>query len=233
MQLTSIAIHLLSAMCFGALIGAERQWRQRMAGLRTNALVATGAAVFILSSMSATSDDSPGRVAAQVVSGIGFLGAGVIMKEGMNIRGLNTAATLWCSAGIGVLCGLGQYWSATIAVTIILSANILLREAAQRINAQPQQQTLDLDQSYKIHIICDIGDEILIRTLILQAINGLNVRLQSLSSADTIQPNRLEVCAEVLATPDKQKEIESIVCRVSLEKSVSSVNWKIASELPA
>ncbi|WP_099125090.1 MgtC family protein [Xenorhabdus stockiae] len=233
MQLTSIAIHLLSAMCFGALIGAERQWRQRMAGLRTNALVATGAAVFILSSMSATSDDSPGRVAAQVVSGIGFLGAGVIMKEGMNIRGLNTAATLWCSAGIGVLCGLGQYWSATIAVTIILSANILLREAAQRINAQPQQQALDIDQSYKIHIICDIGDEILIRTLILQAINGLNVRLQSLSSADTIQPNRLEVCAEVLATPDKQKEIESIVCRVSLEKSVSSVNWKIASELPA
>ncbi|WP_340607904.1 MgtC family protein [Xenorhabdus bharatensis] len=233
MQLTSIAIHLLSAMCFGALIGAERQWRQRMAGLRTNALVATGAAVFILSSMSATSDDSPGRVAAQIVSGIGFLGAGVIMKEGMNIRGLNTAATLWCSAGIGVLCGLGQYWSATIAVTIILSANILLREAAQRINAQPQQQAIDLEQSYKIHIICDISDEILIRTLILQAINGLNVRLQSLSSADAIQPNRLEVCAEILATPDKQKEIESIVCRVSLEKSVSSVNWKIASELPA
>ncbi len=72
---------------------------------RTNALVATGAAVFILSSVT-TSPDSPGSIAAQVVSGIGFLGAGVIMREGMNIRGLNTAATLWCSAGIGVLCGL-------------------------------------------------------------------------------------------------------------------------------
>ncbi|MBC8945298.1 MULTISPECIES: MgtC family protein [Xenorhabdus] len=232
MFLTSIAIHLLSAMCFGALIGAERQWRQRMAGLRTNALVATGAAVFILCSIS-TSTDSPGRIAAQIVSGIGFLGAGVIMREGMNIRGLNTAATLWCSAGIGVLCGLGQYWSASIATAIILSANILLREAAQRINAQPQQLALDLEQCYKIQIICDIGDEILIRTLILQAINGLNIRLQSLSSTDTLQPNRLEVCAEILATPAKQKEIESIVCRVSLEKSVSSVNWKIAAELPA
>ncbi len=98
--------HLLAAMLLGALIGAERQWRQRMAGLRTNALVATGAAVFILSAMSA-SPDSPGRIAAQIVSGIGFLGAGVIMRDGMNVRGLNTAATLWCSAGIGVLCGLG------------------------------------------------------------------------------------------------------------------------------
>jgi hypothetical protein len=67
--------NLLAAMLLGALIGAERQWRQRMAGLRTNALVATGAAVFILSSIS-TSPDSPGRIAAQVVSGIGFLGAG-------------------------------------------------------------------------------------------------------------------------------------------------------------
>jgi putative Mg2+ transporter-C (MgtC) family protein len=79
--------HLLAAMLLGAIIGAERQWRQRMAGLRTNALVATGAAVFILSSVS-TSPDSPGRIAAQIVSGIGFLGAGVIMREGMNIRGL-------------------------------------------------------------------------------------------------------------------------------------------------
>ncbi|CDG98467.1 Protein MgtC [Xenorhabdus bovienii str. puntauvense] len=201
MLLTPIAIHLLSAMFFGALIGAEPQWRQ--------------------------------RIAAQIVFGIGFLGAGVIMRQGMNIRGLNTAATLWCSAGIGVLCGLGQYWSASIATGIILCANILLREAAQRINTQPYQQALDLEQRYKIHIVCDIHDEILVRTLILQAINGLGVRLQSLSSADATQSDRLEVCAEILATLAEQKEIESIVCRVSLEKSVSSVNWKIATELPA
>ncbi|TFT89594.1 MgtC/SapB family protein, partial [Proteus mirabilis] len=91
MAMTPYILNLVVAMCLGALIGAERQWRQRMAGLRTNALVATGAAVFILSSIE-TSPDSPGRIAAQVVSGIGFLGAGVIMREGMNIRGLNTAA---------------------------------------------------------------------------------------------------------------------------------------------
>ncbi|WP_311752475.1 MgtC family protein [Proteus columbae] len=232
MTMTPYILNLVIAMCLGALIGAERQWRQRMAGLRTNALVATGAAVFILSSIE-TSPDSPGRIAAQVVSGIGFLGAGVIMREGMNIRGLNTAATLWCSAGIGVLCGLGLYQLATIATLLILCANILLREAAQRINAQPQHQAIDIEQRYSIRIICHEEDEVLVRTLILQVINGLHVRLQSLSSADTLMPSQLEVCAELLATPAEQKEIEAIVCRVSLEKSVSAINWKIAAEHPA
>lgn len=140
------------------------------------------------------------------------------MREGMNIRGLNTAATLWCSAGIGVLCGLGLYPLATVATLLILCANILLREAAQRINAQPQYQATDIEQRYSIRIVCDTHDEVLVRTLILQAINGLHVRLQSLSSADTPMPSQLEVCAEVLATPAEQKEIEAIVCRISLEK---------------
>ena len=223
-------LNLLAALALGALIGAERQWRQRMAGLRTNALVAVGAAVFILSSVT-TSPDSPGGMAAPVVSGIGFLGAGVIMREGMNIRGLNTAATLWCSAGIGVLCGLGEFGPAVTAALVILCANILLREAAQRINARPVIHATDLVQDYKIRAVCHEKDEILVRTVILQALNGSHVRLHSLSSADT-SGGKLEVCAEVRATPAEQKEIEAIVCRVSLERSVSAVNWMIASELP-
>ena len=156
--------HLLAAMMFGALIGAERQWRQRMAGLRTNALVATGAAVFILSSVSA-SPDSPGRIAAQIVSGIGFLGAGVIMREGMNIRGLNTAATLWCSAGIGVLCGVGNFWHAAAATLIILCANILLREAAQRINQFPG--ATEDEKHYVLKVTCHDADENAISRLLL------------------------------------------------------------------
>lgn len=81
--------------------------------------------------------------------------------------------------------------------------------------------------------MCNQGDEILVRTLILQAINGLHIRLQSLSSADTLKPEQLEVLAEFLATPAEQKEIEALVCRISLEQSVSAINWKVASELPA
>jgi putative Mg2+ transporter-C (MgtC) family protein len=91
----------------GSLIGAERQWRQRTAGLRTNALVALGAAAFVMVAGMTIAADHPLQIAAQVVSGIGFIGGGVIFREGLLVKGLNTAATLWCSAAVGVLCGSG------------------------------------------------------------------------------------------------------------------------------
>lgn len=217
MAMTPFVLNLLLAMCLGAVIGAERQWRQRMAGLRTNALVATGAAVFILSSMS-TDPASAGRVAAQVVSGIGFLGAGVIMREGLNIRGLNTAATLWCSAGIGVLCGLGQHWDAVVATLVILCANILLREAAQRINLQPHQQATDLELCYRIQVTCGEQDEILVRTLILQALNGVAFAAAVLAQRRYFQPGAIGSVCGNYRYAGCAKEIEGIVCRVSLEK---------------
>ncbi|WP_075182501.1 MgtC family protein [Pantoea sp. 1.19] len=229
MAWTPFIAHLALALLLGALIGAERQWRQRIAGLRTNALVATGAAMFILSSVS-TSPDSPGRIAAQVVSGIGFLGAGVIMRQGMTISGLNTAATLWCSAAVGVLCGLGQFANALVATLVLLCANVLLREAAARISLQPKAPDCEAEQRYRLQIVCGGQDEILVRTLILQAINGAPLRLQGLNSADTADPCRMEVSADILALPAAQREIEHIVCRISLEKSVSAVNWRVLCE---
>src|SRR5580693_1384692 len=99
------AYHLVASLLLGALIGAERQRRQRTAGLRTNALVCSGAAMFVLlARLLSASNDSTLRVAAQIVSGIGFLAGGVILREGFTIQGLNTAATLWCSAAVGSLC---------------------------------------------------------------------------------------------------------------------------------
>jgi len=94
-------ISLFVAFVFGTLIGAERQYRQRSAGLRTNVLVAVGAAAFVDLAERLAGPEGAVRVIAYVVSGIGFLGAGAIMKEGMNVRGLNTAATLWASAAVG------------------------------------------------------------------------------------------------------------------------------------
>jgi putative Mg2+ transporter-C (MgtC) family protein len=107
MQLAQAGLNLLVAACLGAVIGLERQWRQRLAGLRTNTLVALGAAIFVTYSHVVPDGVADTRIAAQVVSGIGFLGAGVIFKEGLNVRGLNTAATLWCSAAVGLLAGEG------------------------------------------------------------------------------------------------------------------------------
>ena len=89
------AISLGMATLMGAIIGFERQWRQRMAGLRTNTLVAIGAASFVIFAGLFPDEGSPTRVAAQVVSGIGFLGAGIIFREGLLVTGLNTAATLF------------------------------------------------------------------------------------------------------------------------------------------
>lgn len=217
--------NLLAAMLLGALIGAERQWRQRMAGLRTNALVATGAAVFILSSMS-TSPDSPGRIAAQIVSGIGFLGAGVIMREGMNVRGLNTAATLWCSAGIGVLCGLGQFWNAAAATLIILCANILLREAAQRINQYPS--VADEEKRYVLKVTCNHDNESAVRQLLFNVAKEFALSVQRLDTSSSDGSGHKEIHAEVISGTDSRKTFDLIMSKIGMDESITSVRWSLA-----
>jgi hypothetical protein len=118
-----IVIRLATALVIAAIIGVERQWRQRMAGLRTNALVSIGAAGFVVFSTTASGDNTT-VVAAQIVSGIGFLGAGVILREGINVRGLNTAATLWCSAMVGTFAGAGQLLASVLAGAFVVGTNL-------------------------------------------------------------------------------------------------------------
>jgi putative Mg2+ transporter-C (MgtC) family protein len=140
MNCIDFAIRMFAALFLGAVIGLERQWRQRMTGLRTNGLVAVGSAMFIMMGGLIAGDGSQGRVAAYVVSGIGFLGGGVILKDGFNIRGLNTAATLWCTAAVGTLAGLGHLGLATTGALGVLSANLILRPVSQRINRTSNSQ---------------------------------------------------------------------------------------------
>ena len=112
-------VSLLTAFVFGTMIGAERQYRQRSAGLRTNVLVAVGASAFVDLANRLTGAEGSVRVIAYVVSGIGFLGAGAIMKEGLNVRGLNTAATLWASAAVGSCAG-ADMAAQSVALTIFV-----------------------------------------------------------------------------------------------------------------
>ncbi|EPG2539474.1 TPA: MgtC/SapB family protein, partial [Acinetobacter baumannii] len=130
-------ISLSAAFILGALIGFERQYRQRTAGLRTNVLVAVGAAIFVDIAINLTGADGAVRVIAYVVSGIGFLGAGVIMRQEGNIHGLNTAATLWCSAAVGAAAGADLIIEAILATAFILSANTLLRPIVHIIDRRP------------------------------------------------------------------------------------------------
>ncbi len=225
----NFVLRVAVAMLLGAVIGAERQLRQRLAGLRTNALVASGASLFVLVSAYTGDVSSAGRISGQVVSGIGFLGAGVIMREGLNIRGLNTAATLWCSAAIGVLCGMGLLVEAALGAVVILCANIVLRDAALRINRLNVVDT-EMEQRYAIHIVCHADDEVHVRTLLLHTLSNMSFTLQSLLSRDLEDNNCLLVSAEILAQSGHQSQLEQIVSRVSLEKSVTSVRWKLLAE---
>lgn len=136
MPLNIFIFRLVSALLAGILIGTQRELRQHQAGLTTNSLVSVGACIFILISesviMSAQASGGPVnndnlRVLSQVVTGIGFLGAGVIMKNGITIHGLSSAATIWCSAAVGCLCGYGMWREALIAVSVILLINWALK----------------------------------------------------------------------------------------------------------
>jgi putative Mg2+ transporter-C (MgtC) family protein len=226
MVLHEFAFRVLTALVLGALIGTERQLRQRMAGLRTNALVAAGAALFV--AVSSFSDDPQGsaRIAGQVVSGIGFLGAGVIMREGLNVRGLNTAATLWCSAAIGVLAGMGHSSEAAVGTFFVLAANFALRNVAQRLNRHVPAAALEVEQPYRISAVCEASEEVHVRSLLLHTLSAMPALvLQSLHSEDVPIGGRIEVRADILAAPGHHALLEQIVSRVSLEKSVSLVRW--------
>jgi putative Mg2+ transporter-C (MgtC) family protein len=166
------AINLALTVALGSVIGFERQWRNRLAGLRTNTLIALGAGSFVVFAALFPEESSPTRVAAQVVSGIGFLGAGVIFREGLNVRGLNTAATLWCSAAVGVLAGAGYAGHAAIVTAFVVFVNLLLRPVVKFINRQPLAST-ELEIGYIVSITCRGPDEAHLRALLLQSLYHL------------------------------------------------------------
>ena len=126
-------LYLIICFALSFLIGIERQYRRRVVGLRTTILVSLGAFLFVTFSFSVGATDLS-RIASQVVTGIGFLGAGVILKDGQKIRGLTTAATLWCDAAIGTLCAGGAIPEAIIGTILILFSNIILRYVNKKIN---------------------------------------------------------------------------------------------------
>ena len=117
---TDMILRLTVALILGGTLGIERQWKQRSAGLRTAVLVTVGSASFVLFGLAFASQDDVSKIAGYVISGIGFLGAGVIMKDGGNIKGINTAATLWCATAIGMFVGLGMLFNATIIMVFLV-----------------------------------------------------------------------------------------------------------------
>lgn len=234
MTLTLFTLKLGLATVLGALIGLERQYRQKSAGLRTNTLVATGSAAFVLLSVSLTAGQDfgdPTRVAGQIVTGIGFLGAGVIMKTGLNIQGLNTAATIWCSAATGTLAGAGLYGEATVLTFFILLAHIGLRPLGIIINRIPREKSDDGNFNYSFKIRCKEQVENHLRVLILDTIKkDIHLQLRSLKSSDNGNPAYTYVEADVFANGRHDDEMEQLAGKLTLEYGVTDVSWKINGE---
>ncbi|MGC9666196.1 MgtC/SapB family protein [Planosporangium sp. 12N6] len=218
---------LATGVACGALIGVERQWRARMAGLRTNALVATGATLFVLYSAATGDPGSPTRVASYVVSGVGFLGGGVILRDRGGVRGLNTAATLWCSAAVGVLSATGETALALIGTATVLAVHLVLRPAGRLLDHVPSAGSdPDTTQPATIHLICGRGDEPHIRALLLQALASSGVAPTGLR-AQRGQTESVSLRATVTVSGDIAPALEPVIARLSLEPGIRDLHWHL------
>jgi putative Mg2+ transporter-C (MgtC) family protein len=223
-------LNLAVALALGAVVGFERQWRQRLAGLRTNTLVALGAASFTVFAATFPGEVSPTRVAAQVVSGIGFLGAGIIFREGFNVRGLNTAATLWTAASIGLLAGAGQHLLAVAVTGMVVFVNLALRPLSRLLDRQPIQTT-ELLRNYAVEIVCRSAEEAHVRALMLQGFATSGLHLKALDSENIEGSDRVEVTAAVNGEGTPPAALEQIVGRLSLEPAVTAARWRMTTDV--
>ncbi len=224
--LLPFAARLLAALALGAAIGVERQWRRRLAGLQTNALVALGAAGFVGFSQMLSGDASPSRVAAQVVSGIGFLGAGVIFKDGFGVRGLNTAATLWCAAAVGVMCGAGFLAGAAMLAALVVAVNLLLKPAARllaRAAAVPEEAR------FAVTVTRGAAEEARLRALLLRLLDEAALALHAMDSEDAAG-GAVTIAASLSADARATAALERAVGLLSLDPAVTAARWRRVEE---
>jgi putative Mg2+ transporter-C (MgtC) family protein len=224
MTIEAFVTNMAVAFVLGVLIGLERQWRQHTAGLRTNALVALGAALFVGLSTLIDHEASPTRIAAQVVSGLGFLGGGVILREGLNVRGLNTGATIWCSGAVGSLAGAGfpvQAFVGTVGVLLVLLG---LRAVTHWIDRLTKTST-DVETLYQLRVETIHDRDAHIRHILMRHVNGHEkLTLQGLATDE--ENGRTSVVATIYSPDRNDRAMEELVARISIEPDVKLVSWQ-------
>ena len=220
------------ATALGIAIGVERQWRSRMAGLQTMALVSMGSALYvILGAYGFQGDVDPTRVVAQIVTGVGFLGAGVIMKQGSSVTGLNTAATLWATAAVGALAGAWAWREAVAGTVIIVAANGFLYPLAARMDRlrfQTGREVMPVD--YTLEVVCQRNAEPAVRSKLIEAVTAPGFTLTSVARRDTDAPNEVVLDADVAAAERQDARLETAVRTLSAEAAVSVVRWSTKNE---
>lgn len=229
LDVLDVSVRIGLGVGLGALIGLERQWRSRNAGLRTAALVSLGAALFVMMggyTFSGMHEADPTRVAAQVASGIGFLGAGVIMKQGANISGLNTAATLWATAAVGALAGGGMVKEAVIGTVAVVAANIFLRPIGRGLDRlHPPGGEESVAAEYRFEVRCATRAETQIRGLVFDAVSGPDLTLQSIAAVDLPDDQGVRITATVIADERDDRRVERALAEVIKAPDVTAVRW--------
>lgn len=215
-------LRLTVALILGAIVGIERQWRQRAAGLRTNTLVCLGAAAFVDLGSTVGGVNST-QVIAYVVSGVGFLGAGAIIKDGAGIRGLNTAATLWCSAAVGACAGAGQLLDALFITLLLMIINLLFRPLSRAIDRRSLRRGVDI--LYRVHVDSADTAEAHVRAALLESIAERPLMLRQLRTENADEPHTVRLLAEIESPTREQLLIEQIVDRLRQDPAVSAVEY--------
>lgn len=208
----------------GAAIGFERQWRQRGAGMHTSALVAIGAALYAL--LGVTGADSQSRVVANIVTGVGFLAGGVILRQGANVTGLNTAATIWATAAVGALAGLGHYAHAFMGAAAVVVFNLALQPLVEMVDSRATvYQERHGEKTYRLHVVCD--DEALadVRAAVVDTVESSKLNLRSISTQSLDEGQ--EIRAELHLEHRDDGTIDGLTTDLSQHPGVRHVKWRM------
>lgn len=226
LSLVFATLNMGVALILGAVIGSERQLRGRMAGLRTNALVSLGAAGFVVFAALFPDDINPTRVAAQVVSGIGFLGAGIIFRDGFNIQGINTAATLWCSAAVGLMSGSGYLPYAVALTALIVFSNLGLRPIVRKLKSAAESAETNL--LFQMRLSCHHKEEKDIRAILLGCLGDQGLTLCQIASRS--DKSATEITAQVTGSGISEANVEQAIRHMSLDPRVLQASWQVVDD---
>lgn len=233
--MAGFALRLVLAIVLGFIIGLERQWNKHHAGILTNVIVCVGSFAFTAFSYLCFRDGVDlTRVASGIVSGIGFLGAGVILREQGNIRGLSTAATIWATSAVGILCSLPNiYYSIVVAIAIVI-LHLILHPLAIYINKvshyNKENDKRNVECLYKISILCTEYTEVDIRSHLVKTIKAKDgVLLHNLESKSTDDGN-IKIRAYVTTIRKNDEIIENLLIHIGKDQGIISAGWTLTND---
>lgn len=218
-------LQLVVSIICGMVIGFERQWRQHPAGLRSNALICVGATLFCSLSV-LDRDTSTTRVVGQVVTGIGFLGAGVILRDGLSIKGITTAATIWCCAAIGSLAGMGFLLYSVIGTIAVLFLNYGCHPLAKWIDAHARHKGKG-EVNYRLRLGCPASSEQRTKLILTQYCDAHHkLALRALARRDGEQPGQVTILADIHAPERSDEAMEELIARLQVDNVVNDLHWE-------